>query len=314
MCIRDRYDPAAMMQGGEAGLSEYKNTYRFSKETYENYYTYKASLISAGCAISAIDAMYAKVKGVERAFCVNRPSGHHAGKSSIGGFCFLNNAAIAARYAQSKYAVKQVAIIDWDVHHGNGTQDIVNEDGSILFVSLHRHDKGLFFPSTLLYHILESGAAEEVGVGEGEGLKVNIPWDVPEGPAAEGKIIDMDYVQAFKEIVIPVVKEFAPELIIVSAGFDAMRGDPLGKISLSPWIFHWMTRSLMEINPRVMVTLEGGYNLKMLTKGVDSCVSALLGVAREMPKEVAEQKATKEGAEAVRRSRDVLKKYWKCLQ
>jgi len=141
-----QYDPAAMLQG-EGKLSEYKNTYRFSKETYENYYTYKASLISAGCVISAIDAMYAKVNPLERVFCVNRPSGHHAGKSSIGGFCFFNNAAIAARYAQTKYSIKKVVILDWDVHHGNGTQDIVNEDGTILFVSLHRYDKGLFYPS-----------------------------------------------------------------------------------------------------------------------------------------------------------------------
>lgn len=148
-----QYDPAGMLSGSETLLSEYKNTYRFSKETYENYYTYKASLISAGCVISAIDTMYTKVKPLQTTFCVNRPSGHHAGKSSIGGFCFLNNAAIAAKYAQNKYSVKKIAIVDWDVHHGNGTQDILNEDGTILFVSLHRHDKGLFFPSTVVVNV-----------------------------------------------------------------------------------------------------------------------------------------------------------------
>ena len=151
-------------------------------------------------------------------------------------------------------------------------------------------------------------------MGEGKGLKVNIPWDIPDGPTVEGKIIDMDYVQAFKEIVIPVIKEFNSELIIISAGFDAMKGDPLGKISLSPWVFHWMTKSLLEVNPRIMVTLEGGYNLKMLTKGTNSCISALLGMERKIPKEIAVQKPTKEGLEAIRKCKEALKKYWKCLE
>lgn len=145
-------------------------------------------------------------------------------------------------------------------------------------------------------------------------MKVNIPWNVPEGPTAEGKIVDMDYVQAFKEIVVPVVKEFNPELIIISAGFDALKGDILGKISLSPWVFHWMTKALLDINSRIMVTLEGGYNLKMLTKGTDSCISALLGIPKEMPKEIAMQKPTKEGLEAIKRTKEVISKYWKCLQ
>ena len=150
-----QYDPHLLMQGENdaARLSEYKNTYRFSKETYENYYTYKAALIAAGCVTVSLDSMYSKKKeeAVTSAFCINRPSGHHAGVSSIGGFCFLNNAAIAARYAQRKYGVKKVAIIDWDVHHGNGTQDIVNEDDSILLISLQRHDKGLFYPSIYFF-------------------------------------------------------------------------------------------------------------------------------------------------------------------
>ena len=305
-----QYDPNLALQGesADAFLPESKNTYRFSKETYENYYTYKASLISAGCVISGIDAMYSKKKEemVGSVFCINRPSGHHAGIASIGGFCFLNNAAIAAKYAQSKYGIKKVAIIDWDVHHGNGTQDIVNTDDTILFVSLHRHDKGFFYPS--------SGDCKEVGKGKGEGFKVNIPWDTPGGPSAEGKISDLDYVNAFNEIVLPVTKEFRPELIIISAGFDAMKGDKLGKIALSPWVYHWMTKAVLEINPKILVTLEGGYNLKMLTKGVDSCLGAMLGTNKEMPKEIVAQEPSKEGIEAVEKARAVHAKYWKCLK
>ena len=174
--------------------------------------------------------------------------------------------------------------------------------------------KDSFILVSIKFNLIESGDCTEFGVGNGEGLKVNIPWNTPEGPAAEGKIVDMDYVQAFNQIVLPIVKEFSPELLIISAGFDALKGDKLGKISLSPWVCYWMTQALLEINPRVLVTLEGGYNLKMLTKGTDSCISALLGIKKEMPKEVAEQEPTKEGLEAIERVKATMGKYWKCLK
>jgi len=304
------YDPNLMMQGEseETKLSEYKNTYRYSKETYENCYTYKSSLVSAGCVISSIDALYSmkKEEKVQYSFCVNRPSGHHAGISSVHGFCFLNNAAIAARYAQKKYGVKKVAILDWDIHHGNGTQEITNEDDTILFISLHRRDKGFFFP-------MNSGDFKDVGKGKGAGFKVNIPWDNPGGPTTISNVNDMDYMHAFNQIVLPIMKEFAPDLIIVSAGYDAMKGDILGKTALSPWIYNWMTKSIMELRQKIMFTLEGGYNLKMLTRGVDASISALLGINKEMPKEIAAMEPTKVGLEAVENVKNVQKKYWKSL-
>ncbi len=303
-----QYDPALMMQGEseETKLSPYKNTYRFSKETYENYYTYKAALVSAGCVISAIDAIYSKIKteALSSAFCMNRPSGHHAGACSMGGFCFLNNAAIGARYAQKKYGAKKVAIIDWDVHHGNGTQDIVQEDDTILLISLQRHDKGAFYP--------RSGESAEVGRGKGEGFVVNVPWNTPGGPTAESKIGDAEYLAAFESVVLPITREFKPDLIVISAGFDAMKGDKVGKTGLSPWIYYWMTKALTEINPRIMVTLEGGYNLKMLTRGVEACLKALLGVDMPEPKGVRVPPA-KDAMESIERTKTVHKKYWTCM-
>ena len=139
---------------------------------------------------------------------------------------------------------------------------------------------------------------------------MNIPWNTPGGPSSEAKISDPDYLYAFEKVVIPITKEFAPDLIIICAGFDAMKGDKIGKISLSPWIFYWMTRELMEINPKILVTLEGGYNLKMLTKGVDYCLKALLGISIETPKEMPSEIPCKEAAESIDRVKEIHKKYW----
>ena len=161
--------------------------------------------------------------------------------------------------------------------------------------------------------MLGSGNFTEVGKGKGEGFVVNIPWDTPGGPNAEAKITDADYLYAFENIVSPITREFAPELIIICAGFDAMKGDKIGKISLSPWIYYWMTKELMDINPRIVVTLEGGYNLKMLTKGVDYCLKALLGVAIETPKEMYSDAPSKEATETVEKVKSIHQKYWSCI-
>ena len=172
--------------------------------------------------------------------------------------------------------------------------------------------------STLVYIFfnifkLGSGDAKEVGKGKGEGFVVNIPWNTPGGSTTDANITDADYLYAFENVVSPITREFAPELIIISAGFDAMKGDKVGKIALSPWIYYWMTKGLMEINPRVLVTLEGGYNLKMLTKGVDSCLRALLGVAIETPTTIYAEAPTKEASESVDRVKAIHQKYWTCM-
>jgi len=147
------------------------------------------------------------------------PPGHHACVKQGGGFCFFNNVAVAARYARQVLGLQRVAIVDWDVHHGNGTQEVFENDPSVLFISIHRHNHGTFFPGT--------GRPERSGVGAGKGFCVNIGWNCT-------GVGDAAYGLAFDTIVVPVLQEFNPQLILVSAGFDAAVGDPLGGMKVSP--------------------------------------------------------------------------------
>eukprot|EP00494_Astrolonche_serrata_P002136 UN02142 len=144
------------------------------------------------------------------------------------GFCLHNNAAVAALAAQ-KAGAKKVLIVDWDVHHGNGTQEIFEGNKSVLYISLHRHEDGSFYPGT--------GAADEVGVLDGKGFSVNIPWSC-------GGVGDNDYIFAFQHVVLPIATEFAPDITIISAGFDAARGDPLGCCDVTPAGYSQMTSML----------------------------------------------------------------------
>ncbi|VDK34588.1 unnamed protein product [Gongylonema pulchrum] len=178
------------------------------------------------------------------------------------GFCFFNNVAIAAKYLQQRCVEQcsRIAVIDWDVHHGNGTQLCFESDPSVLYLSLHRHDNGNFFPGT--------GAVTEVGVGAGRGYTVNVPFS--------GEMMDdADYLAAWRVIVIPVLNHFKPTFIIVSAGFDAARGhsQALGGYRLSPQLFGYFTRQLMNYaDGRVVLALEGGYDLEATSESAEECV------------------------------------------
>ena len=169
--------------------------------------------MAAGCLIYMV---YAVVKRILRnGFAIIRPPGHHAEIDKAMGFCFFNNVAVAARLAQRKLGVKRVLIVDWDVHHGNGTQDIFKDDPSVLYISLHRYDNGKFYPGG------DEPAATSVGIGAGEGTSVNIPWNgVQSAPPG-----DIEYLSAFIHIINPIAREFAPDLVMVSAGFDCAVGD-----------------------------------------------------------------------------------------
>eukprot|EP01022_Parablepharisma_sp_SALTPOND_P033963 TRINITY_DN900_c0_g1_i1.p3 TRINITY_DN900_c0_g1~~TRINITY_DN900_c0_g1_i1.p3 ORF type:complete len:236 (-),score=0.37 TRINITY_DN900_c0_g1_i1:583-1290(-) len=136
-------DPASMTS---KLLLEGISTSRFESDTYENCFTPKSAFVSAGCVTSAIDAMFSPKSRLTTAFCITRPPGHHSGIESVGGFCFFNNVAIGARYAQRKFGVQKIAIIDWDIHHGNGTQEIFEDDPSVLLISIQRHEDGTFYP------------------------------------------------------------------------------------------------------------------------------------------------------------------------
>ncbi|CAO4373352.1 unnamed protein product [Caenorhabditis nigoni] len=202
---------------------------------------------------SSIDEIYKKPAGQRNALVIVRPPGHHASASKSSGFCIFNNVAVAAKYAQRHHRAKRVLILDWDVHHGNGTQEIFYEDPSLMYMSIHRHDKGNFYP------IGEPKDYFDVGEGAGEGTSVNVPFSgAPMG--------DLEYQMAFQRVIMPIAYQFNPDLVIISAGFDAAIDDPLGEYKVTPETFAWMTYQLSSLaSGRIITVLEGGYNLTSIS-------------------------------------------------
>ena len=221
-------------------------------------HTWAAVLHAAGGAVLAVDEV---LRGnVRNAFVATRPPGHHAEISTPMGFCFLNSAAIAARHAQAVYGLERVAIMDFDVHHGNGTQAIFWDDASVMYSSTHQ-----------MPHYPGTGAAEERGA---HNTIVNAPLSAGDG--------SKEFRAAMDTIILPRLRAFAPQLLIISAGFDAHRLDPLGEINLEADDFAWATRELMKIadvsaQSRVVSVLEGGYSLEGLAQSVAAHVTALMG-------------------------------------
>ncbi|HYL75683.1 MAG TPA: histone deacetylase [Bryobacteraceae bacterium] len=218
-----------------------------------------AALRATGAVLNAVDAV---MDGkAQNAFCIVRPPGHHATPVRGMGFCLFNSIAIAARYAQKKYKVGRVLIADWDVHHGNGTQDVFYTDGTVFFFSTHQHP---WYPGT--------GAPEETGEGAGHGTTLNCPF-----PAGSGR---KEILGAFQEKLLPAAEHFQPELVLISAGFDSREGDPLGNFLLTDTDFADLTRVMRQIadkhaGGRVVSVLEGGYSLAGLAAGVRAHVEAL---------------------------------------
>ena len=204
--------------------------------------TYEAALLAAGAAIQAVE---------REGFALARPPGHHALAARAMGFCIFNNAAVAVRFAQRELGYSRVAVLDWDVHHGNGTQDLFWEDDTVLFASLHQWP---FWPG--------SG-----GPGEGNATTLNVPMAAGAG--------DAEYVEAMEETVMPALEEFVPDLLVVSAGFDAAAGDPLGGMRLSRNGFRELARLAGRVCERIALLLEGGYNTDTLPGLVGSALEAL---------------------------------------
>uniref|UniRef100_A0A8C7D4V4 Protein deacetylase HDAC6 n=1 Tax=Oncorhynchus kisutch TaxID=8019 RepID=A0A8C7D4V4_ONCKI len=226
--------------------------------------SYRSARLAAGACFNAVQAVL--TGQVRNGVAIVRPPGHHAEKDAACGFCFFNTAALTARYAQSiSQKPLRVLILDWDVHHGNGTQHIFEEDDSVLYISLHRYEDGTFFPTS------EDAHYNRVGEGKGAGFNVNIPWN-------GAKMGDAEYLAAFHSVVMPIAREFDPGLVLVSAGFDAARGDPLGGYQVTPPGYAHLTHLLMGLaGGRVLVILEGGYNLTAISESMSACTSILLG-------------------------------------
>jgi len=223
--------------------------------------SYDVALLAAGGTLALADHLISGT--IHNGFALLRPPGHHAENSRALGFCLFNNVAILARYLQLQHGLDKILILDWDVHHGNGTQHIFEEYPSVLYISIHQYP---FYPGT--------GAYTETGIGRGAGATLNCP--MPAGST------DTDYEHAFMARILPKIDAFKPEAILVSAGFDAHKSDPLAQICLSTEFFGWMTERLMEkaahhCEGRILSLLEGGYNLEMLPRCIGTHLRVLSG-------------------------------------
>ncbi|XP_058443460.1 histone deacetylase 4 isoform X4 [Malaya genurostris] len=236
--------------------------------TWNEHHTAAAARMAAGCVI---DLSYKVAKSeIRNAFAVVRPPGHHAEPNAAMGFCFFNSIAIAAKLLLQRLPseMRRILIVDWDVHHGNGTQQVFYDDPNVLYLSIHRHDDGNFFPGT--------GGPTECGAGPGLGFNVNIPWSGGLNPP----LGDAEYLAAFRTVVMPIARDFQPDIVLVSAGFDAAYGHPapLGGYMVSPACFGYLTRELMKLaDGKVVLALEGGYDLPAICDSAQECVRALLG-------------------------------------
>ena len=225
----------------------------------------KVSLPEEGLKIRDFDSNFSFL---QNGFAIVRPPGSHAEHQQAMGFCFFNSVAIAVKQLKAKTSMKRILIVDWDVHHGNGLQQMFYDDPHVLYISLHRHDEGNFFPGT--------GDVNEIGTGAGVGFNVNIAWTGSLNPP----LGDAEYLAAFRSIVMPIARQFDPEIVMVACGFDAAVGHaaPLGGYAVSPACFGWMTQQLLTLaEGRLVMALEGGYELAAICDSEQICVSTLLG-------------------------------------
>ncbi|KAI5712685.1 hypothetical protein M8J75_010435 [Diaphorina citri] len=248
--------------------------------------TRESAYLAAGCLLEVVDSVLngESAHGV----AIIRPPGHHAEQDEPCGFCIFNNVSVAAKYALDNHGLSRVLILDWDVHHGNGTQAMFYNDPRVLYISVHRYDHGSFFP-----HSKDAGP-HNVGEGKGEGFNVNVAWNKDAGPqnVGEGKgegfnvnvawnkkgMSDPEYIAAFQQVILPIAHQFNPELVLVSAGYDACVNDPLGGCKVSPEAYAHFTHWLKALaQGRIILALEGGYNISSISYAMTLCTKALLG-------------------------------------
>ncbi len=277
-----------------------KTHFRLDPDTSTSAKSYEAALMAAGGLCELVRAV--SEREVTNGFALVRPPGHHAERDRAMGFCLFNNVAIAAHYAASRFSYDRILIVDWDVHHGNGTQHEFYSDPGVLYFSTHRY--GFFYPG--------SGGANEVGKGKGEGFTVNVPLSSGSG--------DLEYSKIFEEILKPIALEYKPRLLLVSAGFDVHYNDPLGGMAVTEEGFARLTQILMEIatataQGKLVFTLEGGYDIEGQTHSVKAVLRELAQVSPVDKEELLEKE--KAGNQKIERFilqiKEIQKRYWKAL-
>ena len=265
-------------------------------DTYTSPESHDVALLAAGAAIDAVERVL--TGSHQTAFALVRPPGHHAERNRSMGFCLFNNVAVAARHARA-IGAGRVAIVDFDVHHGNGTEHAFEAEPDVLYVSTHQAP---YYPGT--------GGSDEIGVGAGEGFTVNLPL--------EAGAMDDDYRLVFAEVVVPVLRQFEPDLLLVSAGFDAHERDPLGGMRLTAGAFGAMTSELRRVaeeccSGRMALVTEGGYDLSALAASLDAVVEILASPVSEpqWPKGPMSHVASDRGRASARLAKGALAAYWR---
>jgi len=279
-----------------AGTAGKRSVY-LDPDTSTNADSYETAKLAVGGLCNAIDAV---MDGdVDNAFAFVRPPGHHAEKDTAAGFCIFNNVAIGAMHAMSKYKLKRILIVDWDLHHGNGTQHSFYSDPRVLYFSTHQYP---YYPGT--------GSLQEIGRGQGEYYTVNIPLSTGHG--------DGSYIKIFRKILKPLALEFNPELVLLSAGFDTYFQDPLGGMQVTPDGYAAMTRVLLNIadaccHGRLVAVLEGGYHLTGLMRSVKAVLQEMLDETYYSEERLAllEKEANEEAIPLIDRVVAKISPYWK---
>ncbi|MDZ7641915.1 MAG: histone deacetylase [Desulfurivibrio sp.] len=263
-------------------------------DTHTSPRSYEAACLAAGAAVKAVELVS---RGeADNAFALVRPPGHHAEHDHSSGFCLFNNIAIAAHYAQQQLGYQRLLLVDWDLHHGNGTQHAFADSARLLFFSTHQFP---CFPG--------SGAFTEVGRGAGEGYTINVPLPGGQDDAA--------FARLYNELLVPLARQYQPELIMVSAGFDTYAGDPLGAMMVSELGYAYMTRVLTELaaelcDQRLVMVLEGGYDLGIMERGVMTCLGEMAGDQVSSAAELAPLRQAAPPLRALEQAREIVKKYW----
>lgn len=249
---------------GQTDVEKLKSFSEKYDGVYINEHTFDIAMLAAGSAIELADAVIDGSK-IKNGFALIRTPGHHAQRAEPNGYCFFNNAAIVAKHCRQNRNTKRVLIIDWDVHHGQGTQYAFYDDPNVFYVSIHRYEKGRYWPE-----LIESNF-NFTGQGSGKGFNLNLPLN-------ETGCNDADFLLMWFNVILPIAYEFNPELVIISAGYDAAIGCPEGKMRVKPITYHVLCQSLMALaNGKMVVLLEGGYNLLSLAEGAAMTLRALLG-------------------------------------